>query len=95
MVVKPIIEEELSKRKLLIDKVKIGHSYERVMPGPGYLDSITNFYRVFSAIGSKSRDATRKFLESFINTKDYPLSELASPTASEMAKVLENMVLDR
>jgi len=89
-VVWPLFERVYKERGLDFSKFKLAHSYERVMPGPGYLDSITNFYRVFSAIGSKSRDATRKFLESFINTKDYPLSELASPTASEMAKVLEN-----
>ena len=41
-VVKPIIYEELRKRKLDTSKITIGHSYERVMPGPNYIDSIRN-----------------------------------------------------
>ena len=90
MVVKPIIEEELSKRKLLIDKVKIGHSYERVMPGPDYIDSIQNFYRVFSGINEYSADETEKFLKSIISTEQYPLTRLGNTNATEMAKVLEN-----
>ena len=35
-----LLEKELAKRSLPIDKIKIGHSYERVMPGPDYIDSI-------------------------------------------------------
>lgn len=90
MVVKPIIEEELSKRNLLIDKVKIGHSYERVMPGPEYINSIQNFYRVFSGINEYSADETEKFLKSIISTEQYPLTRLGNTNATEMAKVLEN-----
>jgi UDP-N-acetyl-D-glucosamine dehydrogenase len=37
-----------------------------------------------------SSERARAFLETFINTADYPLTELHSPTASELAKVLEN-----
>ena len=33
---------------LVMKKVYIAHSYERVMPGPNYIDSIQNFYRVYS-----------------------------------------------
>jgi len=43
-VVAPIIKKELTKRNLSNKMVKIGHSYERVMPGPDYIDSIKNFY---------------------------------------------------
>jgi UDP-N-acetyl-D-glucosamine dehydrogenase len=89
-VVHPLFEKIFAARDLDINKLKLAHSYERVMPGPGYLDSITNFFRVFSAIGEEAKQATRKFLESFINTGDFPLSEMTRPTASEMAKVLEN-----
>ena len=89
-VVKPIIEEELGKRGLPCDKIKIGHSYERVMPGPNYIDSIKNFYRVFSGIDKNSSDATEKFLRTIISTSKYPLTRLINTNATEMAKVLEN-----
>jgi len=89
-VVKPIIEEELIKRQLSVDKIKIGHSYERVMPGPEYINSIKNFYRVYSGIDENSALATEKFLKTIISTKEYPLTRLVNTNATEMAKVLEN-----
>ena len=89
-VVKPIIEEELRKRQLSVDKIKIGHSYERVMPGPEYINSIKNFYRVYSGIDENSALATEKFLKTIISTKEYPLTRLVNTNATEMAKVLEN-----
>jgi nucleotide sugar dehydrogenase len=60
------------------------------MPGAQYLASITQFHRVFAASNDASRQRGRSFLESFINTRDFPLFELETPTASELAKVLEN-----
>ena len=89
-VVKPIIEEELRKRQLDVDKIKIGHSYERVMPGPEYINSIKNFYRVYSGINDESAIQTEKFLKTIISVKDYPLTRLVNTNATEMAKVLEN-----
>lgn len=89
-VIYPIFKEVFAKRKLDINKLFLGHSYERVMPGKKYIDSIINFYRVYSGINRRSKKMTKEFLKSFTNTKDFPLCELESPTASEMAKVLEN-----
>lgn len=89
-VVKPIIENELRKRRLSVDKIKIGHSYERVMPGPEYINSIKNFYRVYSGIDEKSAVETEKFLKTIISTKEYPLTRLINTNATEMSKVLEN-----
>ncbi len=89
-VVYPLFKKIFAKRGLNIKKLKLAHSYERVMPGPNYLDSITNFYRVFSGIDDESKEAAKKFLKSFINTTEFPLSEMSKPTSSEMAKVLEN-----
>ncbi len=89
-VVKPIIEAELLKRNLSVEKVKIGHSYERVMPGPEYINSIKNFYRVYSGIDENSAVETELFLKTIISTKDYPLTRLINTNATEMAKVLEN-----
>tara|TARA_Y100001958_G_C21228325_1_gene553825 strand:+ start:786 stop:2291 length:1506 start_codon:yes stop_codon:yes gene_type:complete len=89
-VVKPIIDNCLIERNLSIKNYKIGHSYERVMPGPTYIDSIQNFYRVFSGIDGKSADATEVFLKTIISTKNYPLTRLGNTNATELAKVLEN-----
>ena len=89
-VLKKILIDGLAARGLPVDQFKLGHSYERVMPGPNYLDSIKNFYRVYSGIDSKSANATKKFLGTIIRTDEYPLTRLKSTTATEMAKVLEN-----
>jgi UDP-N-acetyl-D-glucosamine dehydrogenase len=89
-IVRPILEESLSKRGLAIDKFKVGHSYERVMPGPKYIDSIQNFFRVFAGTDEKSSEAVEKFLRTVIRTDEYPLTRLGNTNATEMAKVLEN-----
>ena len=89
-VVKPIIEKSLQLRNLRIDKFKLGHSYERVMPGPDYIDSIQNFYRVYSGVDKKSSDSTEAFLMTIVSTKKYPLTRLGNTNATELAKVLEN-----
>jgi UDP-N-acetyl-D-glucosamine dehydrogenase len=86
----PLIKECLLNRNLSIDKFKLGHSYERVMPGPNYIDSIQNFYRVYSGIDEKSAVSVEKFLRTIISTVKYPLTQLANTNATEMAKVLEN-----
>jgi nucleotide sugar dehydrogenase len=88
-IVQPIFKKVFDERGLK-HNYKIGHSYERVMPGPGYVDSIKNFYRVYSGIDNKSEEAVREFLESVISTDEYPLTKLGSTNASEMSKVLEN-----
>ena len=86
----PIIKECLMERGLAVDKFKLGHSYERVMPGPNYIDSIQNFYRVYSGINKKSADEVENFLKTIISTKHYPLTRLGNTNATEIAKVLEN-----
>lgn len=89
-IVRPLLEEALTKRGLSTDKVKVGHSYERVMPGPKYIDSIQNFYRVFAGTDEKSAAAVETFLRTVIRTDEYPLTRLGNTNATEMAKVLEN-----
>jgi UDP-N-acetyl-D-glucosamine dehydrogenase len=89
-IVRPILEECLQNRGLSSDQLKVGHSYERVMPGPKYVDSIQNFYRVFSGTDEASALATEKFLRTVISTDEYPLTRLGNTQATEMAKVLEN-----
>ncbi len=88
--IKPILENALVERDLPTCNLKIGHSYERVMPGPEYIDSIRNYPRVFSGIDDDSANATEDFLSTIIDTSKCELTRLSSTTASEMAKVLEN-----
>ena len=88
--VKPIVDNCLINRNLSTKKYKLGHSYERVMPGPDYIDSIQNYYRVFSGVDENSALETEKFLKTIISTKEYPLTRLVNTNATEMAKVLEN-----
>jgi UDP-N-acetyl-D-glucosamine dehydrogenase len=90
MIAKPLIQEELVRRGLRSDRLKLGHSYERVMPGPNYIESITTFPRVYSGSDGESADATEHFLKTIIDTDRCPLTRLSSTNASEMAKVLEN-----
>jgi nucleotide sugar dehydrogenase len=89
-VVQPILERCLTERQLTTKLYKLGHSYERVMPGPNYIDSIQNFFRVYSGIDKKSAVATEEFLKTIISTEQYPLTRLGNTNATEMAKVLEN-----
>jgi UDP-N-acetyl-D-glucosamine dehydrogenase len=89
-IVYPLFQKAFLQRGLDPEQIFVAHSYERVMPGNKYLDSIINYYRVFSGVNEESRSLARSFLETVINVEDYPLSELRSTNASEMAKVLEN-----
>ena len=89
-VIKPIIEKSLKKRGLNHNNFKLGHSYERVMPGPNYIDSIINYFRVYSGINNVSEIETKNFLETIISTKKYPLTNLKNTNSTEYAKVLEN-----
>jgi len=89
-IVRPILEEGLQKRGMQTGQLKVGHSYERVMPGPKYIDSIQNFYRVFAGTDEKSAAAVESFLRTVIRTDEYPLTQLGNTNATEMAKVLEN-----
>ena len=89
-IVKPIIEEELTKRGLGIHQYRLGHSYERVMPGPEYIDSIREFPRVYSGANKIAADAVEKFLTTIIDTSVCDLTRLGHTNATEMAKVLEN-----
>ncbi|MDR2094357.1 MAG: nucleotide sugar dehydrogenase [Treponema sp.] len=89
-VVVPLLKTTLEARGLPSDKIRIGHSYERVMPGPDYIDSIQNFYRVYSGVDEASADAVEAFLKSVIRTDEFPLTRLGNTDATEIAKVLEN-----
>jgi UDP-N-acetyl-D-glucosamine dehydrogenase len=89
-IVYPLFEKIFKKRGLDINKFFLAHSYERVMPGDEYLDSIINYWRVYAGINQESANRCEAFLSNVINTLEYPLTRLKSTTASETGKLLEN-----
>lgn len=89
-VVRPIIERELVKRERTLENYRLGHSYERVMPGPQYIDSIREFPRVYAGITESSADEVEAFLKTIIDVSKCSLTRLEHTNATEMAKVLEN-----
>lgn len=91
-IVKPVIEEEFTKRGIDVETTPpmIAHSYERVMPGSKYVSSIRNYWRTFSGINKKAADLAEEFLRNVLDTEHYPICRLSHTNASEMAKVLEN-----
>ena len=89
-VVAPEIEDALRERGLPPGSLLLAHAYERVMPGPEYLDSIVNYWRVYAGHTPEAADACEAFLSAVVNVDEYPLTRLASTTASETSKVLEN-----
>lgn len=89
-IVVPTLAEELAARGIDPDSVLVAHSYERVMPGAEYFRSIVDYWRVFAGHTPAAADAAEAFLRSVIDTSTHPLTRLATTTASETAKVLEN-----
>ena len=86
----PELEKTLHKRRIKLDEISFSYSFERVMPGKNYLNSITSNYRCYSGHNNLSKYRCKNFLSSFINIKKYPLYELDSITECEAAKILEN-----
>jgi UDP-N-acetyl-D-glucosamine dehydrogenase len=89
-VVMPILWEELEQRGLICESVNLAHSYERVMPGRDYLNSIVRFWRVYAGATPEAADVCEAFLSNIIDVDEFPLTRLSSMTASETAKVMEN-----
>jgi nucleotide sugar dehydrogenase len=86
----PELAAALRERGLPGDAVLIAYSYERIMPGRAYLDSIVHLSRSYAGLTPAAADACEAFLSKVIDVEDHPLSRLPTPTACETAKVLEN-----
>jgi nucleotide sugar dehydrogenase len=69
---------------------RLAYCYERVMPGPDYLDSVNNYWRAYAGIDARSADGARDFLSKYVNVETYPLWRHKSTRAAEMSKLLEN-----
>ena len=74
---------EMSKRGFSKNDIMLAYSYERIMPGYDYYNSVVNNYRVYSGINRKSQSRCGQFLRKIINYKKYPLHELNSTTECE------------
>jgi len=72
------------------DPPLLAFCYERVMPGPNYLDSVNNYWRAYAGIDERSADRARDFLAKYVNVEKYPLWRHKTIRAAEMAKLLEN-----
>ena len=89
-VVVPALDDELVKRGFCEGDLLVAHSFERVMPGDEYLDSIVCFWRAYAGDTCAAAEACEAFLSSIVDVGRFPLSRLSSLTASEIAKVMEN-----
>jgi len=85
----PIIKQAFEKRGIH-EPPLLAHSYERVMPGRNYVASVRDFWRVCSGINPAARDGVVRFLDSVLNTRQFPLTVLDRPIESETAKIIEN-----
>jgi len=85
----PLIKKAFRKRGIQQEPV-LAHSYERVMPGADYVNSIRNFWRVCSGIDEQSRERVTRFLSEVIDVENFPLTVLDRPMESETAKIMEN-----
>jgi len=89
-VLAPMLSDLAKARGLPSDAIQLAHSYERVMPGDEYYDSIVNYWRVYAGHTQDAAETCEAFLSGVVNVQDFPLRRLKSMTASETAKVLEN-----
>jgi UDP-N-acetyl-D-glucosamine dehydrogenase len=85
----PIMKKIFVGRGIASDPL-LAHSYERVMPGREYVQSVRDFWRVCSGINEEARERVVRFLSEVLNTRQYPLTVLERPIESETAKIVEN-----
>ncbi|MEO6846988.1 MAG: nucleotide sugar dehydrogenase, partial [Chthoniobacterales bacterium] len=88
-IVAPAIREE-RKLRGITQPALLAHCYERVMPGANYLKSIRAMSRCYSGVDAPSAEAAGAFLQSITEGSEVKHRRMASSTASEMAKLLEN-----
>ena len=67
----PIIKKQFKKRNLNINKLSFGYSYERIMPGDNYVNSIIENYKNISGINNFSKKNILRFYKTFLNYKNY------------------------
>ena len=86
----PIIKKGFEQRGFKDAEPLLAHSFERVMPGRDYVNSIRDFWRVCSGINETARERVVDFLSCVLNVEEYPLKVLDRPLESETCKIVEN-----
>ena len=86
----PILKSKLKKKKINLNNVYFGFSYERIMPGNHYIDSIKNNFKSISGINKKSEDKIKRFYKTFLNYRNFPIYSFKKIVECETAKVMEN-----
>ena len=86
----PSITKSLRIRNMSISDIHFSYSFERVMPGKGYYNSIVNNHRCYSGMNKASKTHCRNFLKKYINYKKFNLHEFENLIDCESAKILEN-----
>ena len=66
----PIISNVFKKRKIKKKNILLAYTYERVMPGDNYLNSIQNYWRVMSGINKESKLKCKNFLKELLIPKN-------------------------
>lgn len=89
-IIYPLIKKKLLERQILDNEFFFGYSFERIMPGSKYLESINNTHRAYSGINDKSSLKLKNFLSTFINTKKYQLTKFEKIEECELCKIIEN-----
>jgi nucleotide sugar dehydrogenase len=89
-IILPIFKKQLIERKIKLSDIYFCYSYERVMPGNNYIDSIISNHRCYSGIDQKSKNKCKIFFKKFIYYKKFKLTEFNNIIECETAKILEN-----
>jgi len=89
-VIIPILKQSLKNRKMKLNDIYFSYSYERIMPGNGYMDSIINIHRCYAGMNKSSSLNCKNFLKKFINYKKFPLFGFNKLKDCEASKILEN-----
>ncbi|MDY0297737.1 MAG: nucleotide sugar dehydrogenase [Acidobacteriota bacterium] len=85
----PLMRRIFKQRGIHSDPL-LAHSYERVMPGRNYVQSVRDFWRVCSGVNDAAKEKVVRFLNEVLNTREFPLTVLDRPIESETAKIVEN-----
>ena len=86
----PEIKRVFKKRKINVKNLLFAYSYERVMPGKNYYDSIVNINRCYSANNKTAFKKCYEFLKQFLNVKKYKPYKFSKIIDCEASKILEN-----
>jgi UDP-N-acetyl-D-glucosamine dehydrogenase len=85
----PILKKAFRARGIETEPL-LAHSFERVMPGREYVNSIRDFWRVCSGCSVEAKRRVIKFLNEVVNVEKFPLTVMDRPIESETTKIVEN-----